>query len=206
MKTGRKPIYISVDVEAAGPVPGRYSMLSIGACVVGDSEKRFYEEIKPISHDYEVISMKVGSLGLNCLKPYAGRMEYDPYDDCFEPALVLQILEKEGVEPRRTMEQFYRWIESVSVNRDPWMVTDIQPFDGMFVAWYFGTFCDHENIFGYKGINLDMLYKGLQGDLKVDLSALEVKDTRNPAHNALEDALYQSRAAELILRRVHGEF
>ena len=30
--------YISVDVEAAGPIPGTYSLLSIGACVVGNPD------------------------------------------------------------------------------------------------------------------------------------------------------------------------
>ncbi|SSH65668.1 Uncharacterised protein [Klebsiella pneumoniae] len=27
-----KEIFVSVDVEASGPIPGKYSMLSIGAC------------------------------------------------------------------------------------------------------------------------------------------------------------------------------
>ena len=36
--------YISVDVEAAGPIPGAYSLLAIGACVVGNINKTFYIE------------------------------------------------------------------------------------------------------------------------------------------------------------------
>ena len=43
-KTSVKEVYISVDIEAAGPVPGEYSMLSIGATVVGDLEAWFYAE------------------------------------------------------------------------------------------------------------------------------------------------------------------
>jgi hypothetical protein len=31
-----KEIFVSVDVEASGPIPGKYSMLSIGACVAFD--------------------------------------------------------------------------------------------------------------------------------------------------------------------------
>ena len=31
--------YISVDIEASGPVPGEYSMLSLGACVVGATDR-----------------------------------------------------------------------------------------------------------------------------------------------------------------------
>ena len=42
-------IYISVDVETAGPIPGEYSMLSIGACVADNSDYSFYVELKPIN-------------------------------------------------------------------------------------------------------------------------------------------------------------
>jgi hypothetical protein len=34
--------YVSVDVETAGPYPGQYSMLSIGACLVADRQRTFY--------------------------------------------------------------------------------------------------------------------------------------------------------------------
>jgi ribonuclease T len=30
-----REIYFSVDIEASGPIPGEYSMLSLGACLVG---------------------------------------------------------------------------------------------------------------------------------------------------------------------------
>src|SRR6266436_4496570 len=50
MSSGRGPgkenaqdeAYISVDIEAAGPVPGEYSMLSLGACLVDSPEITFY--------------------------------------------------------------------------------------------------------------------------------------------------------------------
>jgi ribonuclease T len=41
--------YISVDVEAAGPIPGDYSMLAIGACMVGNARETFYAELRPIN-------------------------------------------------------------------------------------------------------------------------------------------------------------
>ena len=37
--------YISVDVETAGPNPGQYSLLSIGACLVFVPAKTFYVEL-----------------------------------------------------------------------------------------------------------------------------------------------------------------
>lgn len=43
---------MTVDIEASGPIPGEYSMLSLGACIVGDISKRFYIEIKPINDNF----------------------------------------------------------------------------------------------------------------------------------------------------------
>jgi hypothetical protein len=37
-----REVYFSVDVEALGPIPGEYSMLSLGACRVDVSDKTFY--------------------------------------------------------------------------------------------------------------------------------------------------------------------
>ena len=44
--------YFSVDIETAGPIPGKYSMLSIGACVVDDPSQSFYAELQPINMEF----------------------------------------------------------------------------------------------------------------------------------------------------------
>jgi hypothetical protein len=41
--------YFSVDIESSGPIPGKYSMLSLGACAVDDPDVAFYVEFKPTS-------------------------------------------------------------------------------------------------------------------------------------------------------------
>jgi hypothetical protein len=39
-----------VDVEADGPIPGDYSMISLGAIVIDSKfDKAFFAQIKPIS-------------------------------------------------------------------------------------------------------------------------------------------------------------
>ena len=45
--------FISVDVEASGPTPGEFSLLSIGACVVGAASEQFYVELKPITRNHD---------------------------------------------------------------------------------------------------------------------------------------------------------
>jgi ribonuclease T len=37
----KREVFISVDVETAGPIPGEYSLLSIGACRVDDDTEAF---------------------------------------------------------------------------------------------------------------------------------------------------------------------
>lgn len=61
----RKPeVYISVDVETAGPIPGEYSLLSIGACDVDDESKAFSIELKPINSNADPKALEVTGLSL----------------------------------------------------------------------------------------------------------------------------------------------
>ncbi len=41
--------FISVDVETSGPIPGEYSMLAVGACVVDRASDGFYAELRPVT-------------------------------------------------------------------------------------------------------------------------------------------------------------
>ena len=60
-----KEVYISVDIEAAGPVPATYSMLSLGAAVVHDLQTNFYAEFRPINRKSVPAAMKVVGRTLN---------------------------------------------------------------------------------------------------------------------------------------------
>jgi hypothetical protein len=45
--------YIMVDIESDGPIPGDYSMISVGAVVVDEQlDKTFYGQLKPISDKF----------------------------------------------------------------------------------------------------------------------------------------------------------
>lgn len=60
--------YISVDVEASGPIPGEYSLLSIGACIVTNTCQNFYSELKPLNNNFIARAMAVNGLSLAKLK------------------------------------------------------------------------------------------------------------------------------------------
>src|SRR5690242_8253081 len=61
----RSDVYISADIEADGPVPGRYSMLSLGMGIAGEPDAagtvppiqaeaaRFHRELRPNSQEFE---------------------------------------------------------------------------------------------------------------------------------------------------------
>jgi hypothetical protein len=56
--------FISVDIETAGPIPGEYSMLSLGACVVGRRDEGFYAELKPLNSNAVPDALKVTGFDL----------------------------------------------------------------------------------------------------------------------------------------------
>ena len=54
--------YISVDIETAGPNPGQYAMLSIGACTVTEPVETFYVEIQPDQEAFSPEALQVSGL------------------------------------------------------------------------------------------------------------------------------------------------
>ena len=61
-------MYFSVDVEASGKDPQRFSMLSLSSCLVGRVEETFYREIKPIDQEFQERAMRIGCLCLLSLE------------------------------------------------------------------------------------------------------------------------------------------
>ena len=191
--------YIAVDVEASGPTPANYSLLSIGASVVGQSNRTFYKELKPISRNYVAEAMKVGCLGLRCLDDFKTQDDrYNPQSKSFRPDLVLDVLQEQGVEPREVMSQFGNWINESSNGGKPILASDCDAFDGMFVHVYFDKF-GVDNPFVYGGVNIDSMYRGFMKD-----PSARIEDSKfwneSLSHNAMEDAVVQAKALEGILK------
>ena len=88
MKAG-KEIFVSVDIEASGPIPGKYSMLSIGACLTSNPAEQFSCLLKPISQEFVPAALDVTGLSLKKL-----------WED--------------GLEPSDAMRLFKVWIESLA--------------------------------------------------------------------------------------------
>ena len=171
-------ILISVDVETSGPIPGEYTMLSLGACVVGATEQNFYVELKPITRNFEPEAMAVAGFDL---------------DD----------LDQRGVEPKQAMLDFERWISRMTPpNHSPVFVAYPIAFDWMFVAYYFHRFLDR-NPFGIAGLDVKSFYAGMTGRAYTESSKRDMEPQFTSdlelTHNAVEDAIAQAKLFERLL-------
>ncbi|HSO27665.1 MAG TPA: 3'-5' exonuclease [Anaerolineales bacterium] len=164
--------YISVDIEAAGPNPHDYALLSIGACAVDNPEQAFYVELQPTT---------------DRLLPQALAVH----------GLTLEALRTRGLPPGEAMQRFAEWIaETTPPGALPLLVAFNAPFDWMFVADYFHRFLG-ENPFGHSALDIKAYALGLHGGGWEDTSMARIL-ARYPTgvgaltHNALQDARDQA--------------
>ncbi|MFE1311478.1 3'-5' exoribonuclease domain-containing protein [Streptomyces sp. NPDC058755] len=177
--------YISVDIEADGPIPGPYSMLSLGAAVAGtqdtdgfrpaDPEQQtFYRELRPISDEFVPEALAVS--GLDRAR-----------------------LQAEGAEPGVALAEFSSWVRQVSAGAQPVMCGYPASYDWTFLYWYLIRFAD-ESPFGHSGcLDMKTLYATKAG---LPLRAVakgtmprHLLSRRPHTHHALDDAVEQ---AELL--------
>jgi ribonuclease T len=196
-----KGIYISGDIESAGPTPD-YSMLSAGLCVVGRKDLTFYRELKPENRKYDIEAIKVGALHLDCIPK---EPKYDPRSSDFRPEAVLDALYDQGEDPKVAMADMCDYIATVRGSYDPILLTDVQPFDGSFLTTYLHRHAG-KNPFGHKGRNIDEVYRGLKRDADASVKDLGIADNRKRPHHALEDAIFQSQLAEPILDGINPQW
>lgn len=192
--------YISIDIEASGPTPANYSMLSFGACLVGDTKTNFYRELKPLNENFTLEAMVVGCQGLNCLKEVKHLDEYNPKSKYFQPKLVLKKLSEVGVEPRKAILEFKDWVISSTKGYKPVIAATPTAFDAMFIHFYFDKF-DIKNPFVFGGEDIESVYRGLVKNLDAHIESSDIYPRKIP-HNALEDAIIQAEVFEKILEMI----
>ena len=173
-----KDIYISVDIESSGPIPGAYSLLSIGACVVGNSGEEFYVEIQPVNEAYVPEAIEVAG---KSMKEFA----------------------LSGHPPESAMSSFRDWLGMISSEGSAVFVGFNAAFDWSFINWYFHTYVG-ENPFGIGGIDIKSFYMGMSGcsweDTRSSHIPAKFKGRSPHTHNALDDAKEQAEMFQLMLR------
>jgi len=154
--------YVMVDIEADGPAPGLYSMVSIGAVVVTPAlDQTFHGELRPISDAWVPEALAIGGYT---------RAQVDGFDD-----------------PREVMTRFGSWV-TANGGRRPIFISDNNGFDWSFVNYYFHRFLG-TNPFGHSSQNLGSLYKGVVKDAFANFKHLRVtKHTHHPVDDARGNA------------------
>lgn len=155
--------WFCVDVEANGPVPGLYSMLSIGVVALReDLHDQFYVELKPLDS--------------------AGLLE----EALAVSGLSMDDLLKNGTSPQDAMQQLAEWVASTSVNGAV-LVSDNPGFDVSFISYYF-ELAGMANPFGHSSRRIGDLYAGFKKDSRKANEWKRLRTTKH-THNALDDAL-----------------
>ena len=162
--------YISVDVEASGPIPGEYSLLSIGACVVTNTGQNFYCALKPLNDNFIARAMAVHGLSLVKLK-------------------------LEGESPAAAMARFRNWLQKVHLGTRPIFVGFNATFDWSFIHWYFIKFMGADP-FGISGLDIKAYFMGRHRVLWQETNKKSVRtlypSQTHHTHNALDDAKEQA--------------
>jgi DNA polymerase III epsilon subunit-like protein len=161
-----------VDIEADGPIPGDYSMISVGAVLIDEAlDTTFYAHLRPISDQWVPNALAVSGFS---------REETLEFDD-----------------PKAVMERFRDWARSIEDG--PCMfLADNTGFDWGFVNWYFHHFLG-ENPFGYNTDDIGSLYKGMVGDIREDFEHLRGSEH---THNALDDAIGNAQALNHMVKEL----
>lgn len=169
-----KPTRVIVDVEADGPCPGLYSMVSFGAVLLSGPEndwKTFYSGVmQPLTFANFV--------------PEALAVSGHSREDCLN-----------GARPLDVMRNFDTWVRE-HCDR-PMFYSDNNGFDWQFINYYFHCFVG-SNPFGYSSTNIGSLYKGLEKDLRANFKKL--RRTKH-THHPVDDARGNAEALEVMLRR-----
>lgn len=189
-------IYYSVDVEASGPLPPIYNLVSIGAVEVRRTDsghvlgREFYIELKPVFPGFRQESMDIHGI-------------------------TREHLEQNGVEAGAAMRRFEAWVREGIAGAGTDGATDGRPvfvghnavFDWAYINYYFHHF-GMENVFGYKAIDQKSLAMGVLGipwwDAQKDIllgviPGLQGLTEKECAHNALDDARFQARILVALL-------
>ncbi len=173
-------LYIACDVEADGPIPGPYSMISLGMVVMGQPELRFYTEIRPISDQFVPAALAISGLDRDRLI-------------------------REAPSAEQAMTAAAQWIEGLKTRGRPVFLAGPAVWDGMYLHWYFIKFTG-ANPFGVTGSGIDLrsYWMGLKGCTWYQTSknqmkkALQLKDLTH-SHHAVEDAAELATIFEAML-------
>lgn len=181
--SARPDVYVSADVEADGPLPGRYSMLSFGLAVAGTFDGRRFSRADPTTATF-----------YRELRPVT-----DCYDDDHVAASHLDRirLAETGEDVAQAMTAAAAWVFRQAEDQRPVLVAWPLAFDWPFLYWYFDQYAAGGSPFGFDScLDMKTMYHQKAG-VVMDLVAKRhmppgVLPHRQHTHHALDDAIEQA--------------
>lgn len=191
-----KEIYISTDIEADGPIPGEYSMLSLGSVAINQNGKiigKFYRKLKRLQNAKQHSqTMKWWKQNKKAYKEATSNTE----------------------DPKRVMSDYNKWLKKIkSENKsDIFFLGWPANYDFMFVFWYIIKFVDEykqksalDIPFGFHAIDIRSY---AMGHLKTNYNKTRSKHLpkkwfpkkEKHTHKAIDDALYQGLTFSKMLK------
>jgi hypothetical protein len=175
-------VYFSADVEADGPIPGPYSMLSFGLALASrldgvtfqpldPATATFYRELTPISDEFDPGALAVSGLDRDALR-------------------------RDGADPEEAMQAAAVWVSEQAAGGRPVLVGYPVVFDWMWLHWYFVHYLG-KSPFGFSSaLDIKTIYQQkaqvtLDQAGRTDLPAA-LASTHPHTHNAREDAIAQA--------------
>jgi hypothetical protein len=176
-------VYISIDIEADGPIPGPYSMISFGLAVCARFDGKVFEALDPVKQTF-----------------YA---ELKPISDQFVPeALAVSGLDRDlllvqGRDPAEAMNAAGAWVTEVCAGAGPVVVAYPLGFDWMWLYWYFVRFADAGSPFSFsRHLDMKTIYATKARTTVTRSTKRRMPVSLRPGHphthNALDDAIEQA--------------
>lgn len=193
MKSLKDDLFVSVDIEANGPIPGQNSMLQLGAAAFQ------FPSRKPV----DTFSINLGPL--RGAEEDAETMAWWGKQD---PAVWADVT-RDPVPAPEAMASFLAWTEQLRhfVGKSPVLVT-YPVWDYMWVHWYFMRFCG-KNPYGLASLDIKSLAAGVlqtefKGTAKPHFPKAWFHQAPPHTHRGLDDAIGQGVLLMNLLEDLFG--
>jgi hypothetical protein len=185
-----QPVYVSIDIEADGPIPGMNSMLSLGAAAFQGSSRT------PI----DLFEVNLQPLPEAVPDPDTMAWWNKP-----EQAEALAYVRQNPRAPEIAMKQFRAWLEAL--HGKPVFVGYPATYDFMFAYWYLVRFTGFPVPFGFSGLDIKTLAAAKLGvayphATKRNMPKKWFEGCPPHTHKALDDAIGQGILFLNILKGV----
>lgn len=184
MSKDKKEVYISVDIESDGPLPGPNSMLSFGAAAFIDGQ---------LMHTF---TRNLAQLTFASPDPKTKAEFWDKNPEAWEAC------RKDIVDPSVAMHDFVYWVENIP--HTPVFVGYPATFDFMFVYYYMMHFVGRSpfsfSALDIKSYAMAKLGTGFRETTKRNMPKEWFKFDGKHTHVALDDAIEQGKLFMNILK------